>query len=74
MDAARHAGALGAKPLGASGGGCVLAIARDGREEQLARALAPLGERLGFAVDHSGFEVVAVLENTNEGSSDEVST
>jgi D-glycero-alpha-D-manno-heptose-7-phosphate kinase len=74
MDAARHAGALGAKALGASGGGCVLAIARDGREEQLARALAPLGERLGFAVDHGGFEVVAVLENMNEGSSDEVST
>jgi galactokinase/mevalonate kinase-like predicted kinase len=66
MDAARRAGALGAKALGASGGGCVFAIARDGQERALARALAPLGEPLGFAVDHGGFDVVAVLQDTNE--------
>jgi D-glycero-alpha-D-manno-heptose-7-phosphate kinase len=71
MEAARQAGGLGAKALGASGGGCVLAIARDGREEELAYALAPLGEQLGFEVDHVGFDVVAVLENRDE--SDEVS-
>jgi D-glycero-alpha-D-manno-heptose-7-phosphate kinase len=63
MEAAGRAGALGAKALGASGGGCVLVIARDGREAELARALAPLGERLEFDVDHDGFGVVAVMEN-----------
>lgn len=71
VDAALHAGALGAKALGASGGGCVLAIARDGREGELARVLAPLGEQLDFAVDHRGFDVVAVMENTNQNNSDE---
>jgi D-glycero-alpha-D-manno-heptose-7-phosphate kinase len=60
--AAARAGALGMKALGASGGGCVLAIARDGREEELARALAGLGERLSFAVDRDGFQVVAVMD------------
>lgn len=62
IDAAGRSGALGAKALGASGGGCVLAIAKDGREEELARALAPLGERLAFTVDTTGFDVLAVLE------------
>jgi D-glycero-alpha-D-manno-heptose-7-phosphate kinase len=63
-EAAARAGALGMKALGASGGGCVLAIAKDGREEELARALAPLGERLRYAVDDAGFAVVAVLAGT----------
>jgi D-glycero-alpha-D-manno-heptose-7-phosphate kinase len=71
--AASSAGALGVKAMGASGGGCVLAIARDGREDELARALAPLGERLGFAVDQTGFDVVAVLEKQGEDI-DEVSS
>ena len=60
--AAARAGALGMKALGASAGGCVLVLARDGREEELARALAPLGERLEYAVDGEGFAVVAVLD------------
>jgi D-glycero-alpha-D-manno-heptose-7-phosphate kinase len=63
MEAAHRAGALGGKALGASGGGCVLVIARDGREAELAHALAPLGERLDFTVDDTGFDVVAVMEN-----------
>jgi D-glycero-alpha-D-manno-heptose-7-phosphate kinase len=71
METAGRAGALGAKALGASGGGCVLVIARDGREAELARALAPLGERLDFTVDHTGFDVVAVMENRD--STDEAS-
>lgn len=62
VNAATRSGALGAKALGASGGGCVLAIAEDGREDELARALAPLGERLAFTVDTKGFDVLAVLE------------
>ena len=62
--ALRH-GALGLKALGASGGGCVLAIAEDGREEELATALAPLGERLRYDVDRDGFQIVAVLDETH---------
>jgi galactokinase/mevalonate kinase-like predicted kinase len=64
--AADRAGALGTKALGASGGGCVLAIAADGREDELAAALAPLGERLTYAIDTEGFEVVAVLEGEDD--------
>ena len=62
METAARAGALGAKALGASGGGCVLAIAAEGRERELAAALAPLGERLEYSIDSRGFDVVAVLE------------
>ena len=63
---AARAGALGMKALGASAGGCVLVLARDGREDELARALAPLGERLYYAVDHAGFEVIAVMDERHE--------
>lgn len=59
---AARAGALGMKALGASAGGCVLVMAREGREEELARVLAPLGERLEYAVDRDGFAVIAVLD------------
>jgi D-glycero-alpha-D-manno-heptose-7-phosphate kinase len=68
MDTARRAGALGGKALGASGGGCVLVFAAEGREEELAQALAPLGERLEWAVDSCGFQVVAVLNEQRESS------
>jgi D-glycero-alpha-D-manno-heptose-7-phosphate kinase len=64
MAAASRAGALGAKALGASGGGCVLAIAEDGRDDELARALAPLGELLTYAIDVTGFAVIASLEGS----------
>jgi D-glycero-alpha-D-manno-heptose-7-phosphate kinase len=59
---AERAGALGVKALGASGGGCVLAIAAAGREAELSDAIAPLGERLEFGIDWDGFQVVAVLD------------
>jgi D-glycero-alpha-D-manno-heptose-7-phosphate kinase len=62
--ALRH-GALGLKALGASGGGCVLAIAAEGREEELATALAPLGERLRYDIDRDGFQIVAVLDESH---------
>ena len=52
-------GALGAKALGASGGGCVLAVARAGREDELSRALGSLGELLSFGIDETGFTVVS---------------
>ena len=57
--AAGRAGALGAKALGASGGGCVLAIAREGGEEGLRAALAPLGTLLDVTVDEEGVRVAA---------------
>jgi D-glycero-alpha-D-manno-heptose-7-phosphate kinase len=65
--AASGAGALGIKALGASGGGCVLAIAMAGREDELVRALAPLGERLPYAVDDTGFAVVAAIDGSAGG-------
>jgi D-glycero-alpha-D-manno-heptose-7-phosphate kinase len=58
MKVAAQSGSLGAKAMGASGGGCVLAIAQDGREEELAHALEPLGTRLPFEVDTTGFQIL----------------
>lgn len=57
-DVCARTGALGMKALGASGGGCVMAVARDGGEGALASALAPLGERLEFAMDRTGFHLL----------------
>jgi D-glycero-alpha-D-manno-heptose-7-phosphate kinase len=65
VEAASRAGALGVKALGASGGGCVLAIARADREDELARALAPFGERLSYEIDWQGFQVVASIDEAS---------
>lgn len=51
------AGALGAKPLGASGGGCVLVITPAHRREAVQQALEGLGEPLPFAVARDGVRV-----------------
>jgi D-glycero-alpha-D-manno-heptose-7-phosphate kinase len=51
-----EAGAVGAKALGASGGGCVLLIARRDRVDQVCQAVEPLGEILSFSVDVDGVE------------------
>jgi len=56
---AASSGAAGAKALGASGGGCVLAVAREGREGELARALGTLGELLDFTIDTAGLTVIS---------------
>lgn len=56
---AAKSGAAGAKALGASGGGCVLAVAHEGREGELARALGTLGELLEFTIDTAGFTVIS---------------
>lgn len=50
----KAAGALGAKALGASGGGCVLLIAAANRTEELRDAVAPLGDILSFTIDEKG--------------------
>lgn len=53
---ARRTGAVGAKALGASGGGCVLVIADNDRADELRSVLASLGEMLPFSVAMSGVE------------------
>lgn len=57
VERARMAGALGVKALGASGGGCVLAVAARGREEEVRAAVAALAEPLTFRVDERGLDV-----------------
>jgi D-glycero-alpha-D-manno-heptose-7-phosphate kinase len=52
----REAGAMGSKALGASGGGCVLLIARPDRAEQVKAAVASLGEILPFTIAVEGVE------------------
>ena len=51
------AGALGGKPLGASGGGCVVLIAPADRTHDVLAATAGLGERLPFRVATEGVRV-----------------
>ena len=70
VERARRAGALGLKALGASGGGCVIAIAEDGREEELSAAIAPFGQRLDFDIDLDGFQVIAVLDEHHGDDAD----
>lgn len=55
---ARRAGALGGKALGASGGGCVLAIAPPEQADAVRAALAAHAQLLPFTVDLHGFHVV----------------
>jgi D-glycero-alpha-D-manno-heptose-7-phosphate kinase len=52
----RAAGAVGAKALGASGGGSVLVIARSDRADEVRRVAGSLGELLPFAVAVRGVE------------------
>ena len=51
---ATSAGALGAKALGASGGGCVLVVAPAGGEGRVRAALEGLGEPVPFTIDREG--------------------
>ena len=53
---ARAAGAVGAKALGASGGGSVLVIARSDRADEVRRVAGSLGELLPFEVAVRGVE------------------
>jgi D-glycero-alpha-D-manno-heptose-7-phosphate kinase len=54
MERGRAAGAIGAKALGASGGGCVVLIAGGDAAERVRAAVAPLGDIVPFAVDEAG--------------------
>ena len=55
---ASAAGALGGKALGASGGGCVLAIAGEGLVEDLRRAMGERAQLLPVRIARHGFQVV----------------
>jgi D-glycero-alpha-D-manno-heptose-7-phosphate kinase len=57
LAAARDAGAIGGKALGASGGGCVLVIAREGTEREVRDAVARVATPVPFAVDREGVRV-----------------
>ncbi|MEX2180175.1 MAG: hypothetical protein WD801_15775 [Gemmatimonadaceae bacterium] len=54
-----RAGALGAKAMGASGGGCVLIMCPDGRTDAVRDAVASLGDLMDFAVDEAGLTILA---------------
>ena len=69
--AARHGG-IGGKALGASGGGCVVVFAADGREDELASVLAPFGERMRWSIDTAGFDVVAAMNEEHAAERGEV--
>ncbi|HKW48939.1 MAG TPA: hypothetical protein VJN70_15925 [Gemmatimonadaceae bacterium] len=59
IERAHDAGALGAKALGASGGGCVLVIARRNREGEVAAAVSALGPLLPFSIAERGVETAS---------------
>lgn len=65
---ATRAGALGGKALGASGGGCVLAIAADGREDEVRRAMAAKAQPVPVRVARHGFQVVSRSELASSGA------
>jgi D-glycero-alpha-D-manno-heptose-7-phosphate kinase len=54
VERARRAGAVGAKALGASGGGCVLVIAGHDTVQQVRTAIAATGSVLPFTIDTGG--------------------
>ncbi len=58
IDAARGAGALGAKALGASGGGCVLAVAPEAKAREVRRTMERFGAIVDVAVDVAGATVL----------------
>src|SRR5699024_10020480 len=51
MDAARAAGSLGGKALGASGGGCVVLIAPEERVSEVRAAVGASAQLLSFTID-----------------------
>lgn len=53
-----RAGALGAKAMGASGGGCVLILSPPHRRAEVEAAVQSLGEILEFGVDQEGVTIL----------------
>lgn len=58
VSCAHAAGALGAKAMGASGGGCVLVIAAEHNVEQVRESIRALGDLLPFRIDMEGLKRV----------------
>lgn len=56
IERAARAGTVGAKALGASGGGCVLLIAATDRVDTVRDAIGGLGQILPFAIDERGVQ------------------
>lgn len=65
---AAAAGAIGGKALGASGGGCVLAIAAEGREEEVRRAMAARAQPLPVRMARRGFHLVGRADPVPSGA------
>lgn len=57
--AAKVAGAIGSKAMGASGGGCVLVIAGSDTTDAVRAAVSGLGQILEFTLDEHGLEIVS---------------
>ena len=68
LDGAARAGAIGGKALGASGGGCVLAIAADGREDELRRAMEARVQLVPVRIARHGFQVVRRSKPASSGA------
>jgi D-glycero-alpha-D-manno-heptose-7-phosphate kinase len=60
--AARRAGALAVKALGASGGGCVAVFLPGDDDGRVAAAVAPWGEPVAWRVSHEGVHVHEVMD------------
>jgi D-glycero-alpha-D-manno-heptose-7-phosphate kinase len=56
IERGRDAGAIGAKALGASGGGCVLLVARGDRAQEVRAAVESMGEIVAFTIAAHGVE------------------
>ena len=65
LAAARDGGAIGGKALGASGGGCVLAFAREGDEDTVRTAVARVAELVPFTIDRDGVRVERPAETAH---------
>ena len=59
LAAARGAGGLGGKALGASGGGCVLVMAADDSVDAVRQAVGARATLIPFGMDMNGFQVVS---------------
>lgn len=51
-------GAIGAKAMGASGGGCVLILGKAGSSESIRAAVGSLGDILDFEIDEGGLSIL----------------
>lgn len=67
LAAAAGAGALGGKALGASGGGCVVVVARPGTEDAIRQAVTPLAQPLEFSVDIDGVRILSIDGAVHDG-------